>query len=201
MKKSDREKLVQIARKQGVLRAADAKAAGYHSQHITRLVADRVLERIAPGCYLHADRAVTEHHGLVTVAAAAPGGVVCLLSALSFHGIGTQLPGDVWLAIERGTRVPIVEWPPVTLMRFSGAAFSEGIDSHRIAGVNVRVYSVAKTLADVFRFRNRVGLDVALEALRDAWRQKRFTVSALERAARACRVERVMRPYIEAIMG
>ncbi|MCC6649912.1 MAG: type IV toxin-antitoxin system AbiEi family antitoxin domain-containing protein [Candidatus Eisenbacteria bacterium] len=201
MTRTDRDKLVQMARKRGVLRAADAKAAGYHSQQLTRLVADRVLERIAPGCYLYADRPITENHGIVTVAAAAPGGVICLLSALSFHGIGTQLPSDVWLAIERGTRVPVFAWPPVTVLRFSGPAFSEGIESHRIAGVNVRVYSVAKTLADSFRFRNRIGLDVALEALREAWRERRFTVTSLEHAARACRVERVMRPYVEAVVG
>lgn len=169
--------------------------------HITRLVAERVLDRVARGRYELADRPVSEHRSLVLVAGAVPRGVICLLSALSFHGIGTQLPAEVWLAVERGTRVPALVQPPVRIVRFSGAAFREGIERHRLEGQVVRVFSVAKTLADVFRWRTRVGLDVALEALREAWRERRFTIDDLDRAARACRVERIMRPYVEAVVS
>jgi predicted transcriptional regulator of viral defense system len=127
--------------------------------------------------------------------------VICLLSALAFHGIGSQLPHEVWLAIERGARSPAARWLPIKVVRFSGAAFTEGTETHRIEGESVRVYSVAKTLADLFKHRNKVGLEVALEALREAWRERKFTMEALDRSARVCRVERVMRPYVEAIVS
>jgi predicted transcriptional regulator of viral defense system len=137
----------------------------------------------------------------VLAAVAAPHGVVCLLSALSFHGIGSQLPAEVWLAIERGKTEPRVRNLPLRIVRYSGRAFSEGIETHRIERQSVRVYSVAKTLADLFKARNHVGLEVALESLREAWRDRRFTMSELDRAARACRVERVMRPYVEGVVA
>jgi predicted transcriptional regulator of viral defense system len=164
-------------------------------------VAGGILARIARGQYRLAERPVTENHGLVVVARAAPRGVVCLLSALGFHGIGTQLPPAVWVALERGTRKPVIPRLTVEVVHFSGAAFTEGIETHQIEGETVRIYSVAKTLADLFRYRNKVGLDVAIEALRDAWQSKKFTVEALDRAARACRVERVMRPYVETVVS
>jgi predicted transcriptional regulator of viral defense system len=190
-----------MARHREVLTASDARQAGIHSQQLTRLVAEGVLERVSRGRYRAADQAVTEHHGLALVAGAAPGGVICLLSALGFHGIGSQLPWEVWIAIERGSRAPTLAQPPVRVVRLSGAAFTEGVETHRVEGQTVRVYGVAKTLADLFKFRNRIGIDVALEALRDAWQARRFTMEALDRAAHACRVERVMRPYIEGIVA
>jgi predicted transcriptional regulator of viral defense system len=201
MGSSDRTRLAALARKRHLVTAADAARAGIHSQQLTRLVAKGVLGRVARGRYQLTDRPVSEHHGLVLVAGAAPRGVICLLSALSFHGIGTQLPAEVWLAVERGTRAPTLAQPPVRIVRPSGAAFTEGIERHRLEGQTVRVYSVAKTLADLFKWRNRVGLDVALEALREAWRERRFTIEDLDRAARACRVERIMRPYVEAVIS
>jgi predicted transcriptional regulator of viral defense system len=115
--------------------------------------------------------------------------------------VGTQVPSEVWVAINRRARTPRLTWPRLRVVRFSGAAFSEGIEVHRIEGESVRIYSVAKTLADLFKHRNKVGLDVALEALREAWRDRRFTMEALDRAARMCRVTRVMGPYIEAIIS
>jgi predicted transcriptional regulator of viral defense system len=184
-----------------MITAADATRAGIHSQHLTRLVAEGALERVARGNYRFAARPVTEHHGLVVAARTAPQGVICLLSALAFHEIGTQLPPEVWVAIDRRARAPRRAQPPLRVVRFSGAAFTEGIEVHRIEGTPVRVYSVAKTLADLFKHRGNVGMDVALEALREAWRGRRFTMDALDRAARVCRVERVMRPYVEAVVS
>ena len=201
MPPSARERLLALARTQGTLTAQDAAQAGVHSQQLTRLVEEGILERIARGHYRLADQDITEHHSLALVGAAVPEGVVCLLSALSFHGIGTQLPAEVWLAIERRQRVPKLAYPPLRLVRFSGAAYEEGIEFHVIERQEVRIYSVAKTLADLFKYRNRIGLDVALEALREAWRERRFTMPELDSAARACRVTRVMAPYIDGIVA
>jgi len=134
-------------------------------------------------------------HSLALVSSAVPPGVICLLSALSFHEIGTQLPADVWLAIERGTRAPKLSYPKLRIIRNSGAAFHEGVETHVIEQQKVRVYSVAKTLADLFKYRNRVGLGPALEALREAWRERRFTMPELDRVAR------VMAPYVEGIVS
>ncbi len=201
MTSTDLDRLLKLARQRAVITAADVARAGIHSQQITRLVADGALERIARGQYRLVERSVTEHHGLVVAARAVPHGVICLVSALDFHGIGTQLPPEVWIAIERGTRAPAARQLPLAIVRFSGAAFSEGIETHRIEGERVRVYSVAKTIADLFKQRNKVGLEVALEALREAWRERRFTMETLDRAARVCRVERIMRPYVEAMVS
>lgn len=201
MPTTDRTRLLQLARRRAVITAADAADAGIHSQQITRLVTGGILERIARGQYRLVDRPVTEHHGLVVAARAVPQGVICLLSALDFHAIGTQLPAEVWVAIERGTRAPAARQLPLEIVRFGGAAFTEGIEIQRIEGEKVRIYSVAKTLADLFKYRNKVGLEVALEALREAWREQRFTMEALDRAAGVCRVERVMRPYVEATVS
>ena len=201
MTTTDRDRLLKLARERAVITAAGVARAGIHSQQITRLVAGGVLERISRGQYRLAERPVTEHHGLVVAARAVPNGVICLLSALDFHAIGTQLPPEVWVAIERGTRAPPARQLPLAIVRFSGNAFTEGIEIYRIEGERVRVYSVAKTLADLFKHRHKVGLEVALEALREAWLDRRFTMEALDRAAQVCRVERVMRPYVEAMVS
>jgi predicted transcriptional regulator of viral defense system len=193
--------LLKLARARGVFTVREAGRAGVHSQSITRLLEKGVIERVARGHYQLSELPVTEHHALAMAARAAPRGVICLLSALAFHGIGTQVPADVWIAIPRASRAPAGTKLPLRIIRVSGAAFTEGIEQRRIEGHPVRVYSVARTLADLFKYRNRVGLEVALEALREAWRDKRFTMEALDRAARACRVERVMRPYIEAVVS
>ena len=201
MTATDRARLLALARRRGVFTAGDAVRAGIHSQQLTRLVEEGVLERFSRGHYRLTQRPITEHHGLVMAARAVPGGVICLLSALGFHGIGTQLPPEVWVAVARGTRTPAVDQPPLRIVRFSGEAFTEGVEHHRVEGTAVRVYSVAKTLADLFKHRNKVGIDVAVEALREAWRERRFSMELLDRAARVCRVERVMRPYLEAIVS
>lgn len=201
MPDTDRARLLKTAQRRRVITAGDVARAGIHSQQLTRLVAEGAFERITRGRYRLANSPVTEHHGLAVVAGAVPGGVICLLSALGFHGIGTQLPAEVWLAVERGTRTPVLAYPPLRVVRFSGAAFTESVEAHRVEGQTVRVYSVAKTLADLFKYRNKIGLDVALEALREAWRERKFTMEELDRASRVCRVERVMRPYVEAVVS
>jgi predicted transcriptional regulator of viral defense system len=199
VQKSSSERLLQLARRHGSVTRQTVTAAGIHTQMLTRLIRAGELERVAPGHYRLPNAPVTEHHGLAIVAAAAPKAVVCLLSALSFHEIGTQLPHAVWIAIDRRARRPTLRYPPLQVVRFGGAALTEGIETHEIEGQIVRVFSVAKTIADLFKYRNKVGLEVALEALRDAWRTRRFTMAEIHRYARICRVERVVTPYLEAL--
>lgn len=198
---TDKQRALALARELGTVTTRQIVEAGIHSQVLTRLVREGSLERVSRGNYRHPSVAVTEHHGLVLAATAVPKGIVCLLSALGFHEIGTQVPSEVWLALDRRARRPVVSYPPLRIVRFSGEALSEGVEPHRLEGVDVRITSVAKTIADLFKYRNKIGLDVALEALREGWRERRFSIDELDRAARACRVERVMRPYVEGVIS
>ena len=198
---SDRNRTLRLARRRRSVAARDLAAEGIHRQVLSRMVEAGELERVTRGQYRLPDHPLTEHHGLALASAAVPQGVVCLLSALAFHDIGTQLPFEVWIAIDRRARRPTLMQPPLRIVRASGAALTEGVESHRIEGQPVRVFSVAKTLADCFKYRNKIGLDVALEALREAWRARRFTMDELDRCAAVCRVQRVMRPYLEALVG
>jgi predicted transcriptional regulator of viral defense system len=159
------------------------------------------LEKVGPGRYRLARRTRrTEHHDLAVATAAVPRAVVCLLSALRFHEIGTQLPADVWIAVPRGARVPRLSTPPLHVVNVSTAVFALGIEEHRIDGHAVRIYSLARTVADCFRFRNKVGLDVGLEALTVAWRCKHLKLDELNRIAKKLRVQRVMQPYLETVV-
>ena len=194
-----RNAILEVATKKGVVLARDVLRRGLHTQTLTRLVAEGMLERVGRGVYRRPDADITEHHSLVLAAAAVPHGVVCLTSALVFHGIGTQLPHEVWLALDRRARKPGTTAVPVNVVRFSGAALTFGVETHRLEGQPVRIYSLAKTLADCFKYRNKIGIDVAVEALRESIAEGRLTPAELEPAARVCRVERVLRPYLEAL--
>lgn len=199
MPHTDREKTLKLARRSQGITTRELAAVGIHRQVLSRLVMAGKLERIARGQYRLPERQITEHHGLAIASTAVPHGVICLLSALQFHGIRTQLPSEVWIAIDRRVRRPALKYPPLRVVRYTGAALTEGVQSHRLEGQTVRVYGVAKTLADCFKYRNKIGLEVALEALREAWRERRFTMDELDRYAAICRVQRVMRPYLEAL--
>jgi predicted transcriptional regulator of viral defense system len=193
--------LLRLAENQPVLRARDVARQGIHTSTLTRLTKSGVLEKVGPGRYRLPKRARTsEHHDLAVATAAVPRAVVCLVSALQFHDIGTQLPAEVWIAVPRGTRAPRVSVPPLRVVNVSTAVFDLGIEEHRIEGQSVRIYSLARTVADCFRFRNRVGLDVALEALTEAWRSKRLKLDELNRIAKKLRVQRVMQPYLETVV-
>jgi predicted transcriptional regulator of viral defense system len=185
----------------GTVSSSEVMGAGFHSQTLTRLVREGVLERVARGVYRLPDAEISESHGLVLATKAAPGAVVCLLSALSFHEAGTQLPEVVWLALARRRHTPRVDYPRTRFVHLSGRAFTEGVEEHLVEGQTLRVYCLAKTLADCFKFRNRIGLDVAIEALTDSWRRRRVRAAELDTYARICRVHRIMRPYIEALAG
>ena len=194
-----RNAILEVATKKGVVLARDVLRRGLHTQTLTRLVAEGMLERVGRGVYRRPDADITEHHSLVLAAAAVPHGVVCLTSALVFHGIGTQLPHEVWLALDRRARKPGTTAVPVNVVRVSGAALTFGVETHRLEGQPVRVYSLAKTVADCFKYRNKIGIDVAVEALRESIAEGRLTPAELGPAARVCRVERVLRPYLEAL--
>ena len=195
------QRVLRLAGRRGSITRQEVIGAGIHTQVLSRLVHAGNLERVSRGHYRLPDAPTTEHHGLALVAAGVPRAVICLLSALSYHGVGTQLPHEVWIAIDRRSRRPALSYPKLRVLRFSGQALSAGIETHRIEGETVKVYGVAKTLADLFKYRNKVGLDVCMEALRDAWRARRFTMKEMHRYAGICRVERVMRPYLEALVG
>jgi predicted transcriptional regulator of viral defense system len=201
MRSKSAARLLRLARRRGSVTRREVAEAGIHTQALSRAVSDGGLERVGRGLYRLPDSPITEHHGLALVAAASPRAVICLLSALSFHQVGTQLPHEVWVALDRRSRRPAIPYPPLRVVRFGGAPLTEGIETHRIEGETIRVYSLAKTLADTFRYRNKVGLDVALEALRDAWRSRRVTMAEITHFARICRVERVMRPYLETLVA
>jgi len=196
---TDRDRTLKLARRRQGVTARELGAAGIHRQVLSRLVESGELERVVRGVYRLPEHPLTEHHGLAMVGAVVPHGVICLLSALQFHGIGTQLPSEVWIAIDRRARRPALKYPPLRVVRYSGAALTEGAESHRVEGQTVRVYNVAKTVADCFKYRNKIGLDVALEALREARRAKKASADALWRYAKINRVANVIRPYLEAV--
>jgi predicted transcriptional regulator of viral defense system len=193
--------LLRLAEKRAILRSRDVAHQGIHTSTLTRMTRTGTLEKVGPGRYrLARSTRTTEHHDLVVAAAAVPRSVVCLISALRFHDIGTQLPAEVWIAVPRGTRVPRLSAPPLRVINLSPAVFALGIEQHRVEGQTVRVYSIARTIADCFRFRNKIGLDVALEALTDSWRRKRLHLDELNRIAKKLRVQRVMQPYLETVV-
>lgn len=194
------ERVLDLARRAGVVSAAEVRELGIHPEYLRRLCADGRIVRVARGLYALPDVEVTAHHSLVVAAKAVRKGVICLISALSFHNIGTQVPHEVWVAIDRRSAEPRVERPRMRIMRFSGKALTEGVKEHSIEGVTVSIYDAAKTVADCFKYRNKVGLDVALEALREVLRDRKCTVDELWRYAKVCRVASVMRPYMEALV-
>lgn len=157
------------------------------------------LTRLCRGLYAWPDRFVSEHTTLAEVASKYPGATVCLLSALQFHGLTTQSPFELWVAIANKARAPKMDYPPLRIVRFSGDALTDGVEEHLVEGVKVRVTNVAKTVADCFKYRNKIGLDVALEALREAWNAQRVTMDELWHCAQVCRVANVMRPYLEGL--
>ncbi|MBI5504570.1 MAG: type IV toxin-antitoxin system AbiEi family antitoxin domain-containing protein [Deltaproteobacteria bacterium] len=183
----------------GVARPAELETHGIARRQLYRLVRAGLVERRARGIYVAAEHPVTAEHTFAQVAKRVPGGVFCLLTSLRLHGLTTQAPADVWIALPESARKPRLDYPRLRVARFSGAALTEGIETRRLENVDVRVYSAAKTVADCFKYRNKIGLDVAVEALRDFSRHHRGGATELARFARICRVTRVMQPYLDAI--
>ena len=199
MPNSTEEKVMTLVRRAGVLRPRDLTRHGIPRQYLFRLQHRGQLQKVGRGLYMANETHVTEHHSLVEACKRVPRGIVCLLSALRFHSLTTQAPAEVWMAIDNKAWRPKVDNPRLHIVRFSGEALASGIEDHIVEKVHVRVYSPAKTVADCFKYRNKIGLDVAVEALRDCWRHRRATMDELWRYAKVCRVANVMRPYLESI--
>ena len=193
------QRILSLARQKGLLRASDLDAIEAPRVVLTRLIEGGLLERVSRGLYRLPSHPGSEHEGLATIAAKVPQAVFCLLTALQFHELTTQLPRQVWIAMPRGSHLPRLDYPPIKMVQMTGAVYTAGIEEHLRDGVTLRVYSAAKTVADCFKHRNKIGLEVALEALKDARAKRMASADDLWRYAKVCRVANVMRPYLEAI--
>lgn len=193
------EKLLKLLETEKIIRPRDL--AGYGIPRITlyALQQQGKVQQSGRGLYMLTEQEWNLHHSLAEASKRVPHGVICLISALSFHELGTQLPNAVWMAIDVHARKPHVDYPPLQVVRFSGEALRYDIESHAIEGVTVQITSLAKTVADCFKYRNKIGLDVALEALRECRHGRRCTMDDIWQAAAVCRVQNVMKPYLEAI--
>jgi predicted transcriptional regulator of viral defense system len=197
--RQDQDEVLDLIRQLGVVRAGDLEEYGVPRDRLYRLVGEGLVARESRGVYVAGQHELSADHTLAQVGKRVPAGVFCLLTALRFHELTTQNPAEVWIALPEKARRPRLDYPRLRVARFSGEALTEGIETHLVEGVDIRVYSAAKTVADCFKFRNKVGIDVAVEALRDFTRQYRGGGTDLARFARICRVTRVMQPYLDSI--
>ena len=188
-----------LLQQEGVLRPCDLDAHHIPRRYLSRLYQRGLLQRTARGIYIAAHAELSEKQTMVEVSKRIPKGTICLLSALVIHEVTTQSPFEVWVAIDRKARLPKIKDLPVRIVRFSGDALTSGIAYHNIDGVKVPVYNAAKTIVDCFKYRNKIGLDVAIEALKDGWKDKKFTMHDIQQYAEICRVKNVMQPYLESL--
>lgn len=195
------EEVLALAQQLGIFRSRDLIARGIARNYLGQLVAEGYLKRVERGLYVLPTAARSAHYPLIEVAKRVPTGVICLRSALTFHHLLPHTSDEVWVAINRDRHLPKASTLPIHIVRFSGLARSFGVEEHHLDGVPVRVYSPAKTVADCFKYRYKLGVEVALEALREAWYARRATLSDLWAAAQVCRVTSIMRPYLEMLGG
>ena len=186
-----------LVRKQGIIRARDLRRLGLPSVYLGRLVGQGRLVRRARGVYAAPQQEIKGTHDWELACLRLPKGVICLLSALVYHGIGTQNPAEVWMAIDTKAWRPRDTYPRMRIVRFSGTALTHGVMTVRAGRATLRIYSLAKTVADCFKYRHKIGLEVAVEALREGWRARKFTLEQLAESARICRVRHVVQPYLE----
>jgi predicted transcriptional regulator of viral defense system len=198
MTKTQTEEILALA-KNGFIKSSDVAKRKLPTVVLTRMVRQGQLSRVGRGLYILPGRHPTEHEYLIYLSYLCPRATVCLLSALRFHDLTTQAPHEVWIALAAGSREPRIELIPLHIVRFSGKALTFGIEKHTIEDQELKVTGVARTIADCFKFRNKIGLDVALEALREGWDSKRVTIDDIWKAATVCRVANVMRPYLESL--
>jgi predicted transcriptional regulator of viral defense system len=199
VKQTKIEKLFKLVQRKNIIRARDLDAAGIPRNYLSRLVKRGQLQKLGRGIYAAETMSASEHISLLEVSRKVPKAVICLLSALKFHEIGTQVPHEVWIAIDVKAWAPQINSPAIRIARFSGDALNFGMEKKRISGQEIRVFNPAKTVADCFKFRHKIGMDVALEALRECYRQKKASMDQLWEAAKICRVANVMRPYMESL--
>lgn len=199
MKSDIADRILELVRNHGVLRPRDLEEYKLPREYLRRLCAKGILRRVARGLYTLENAEVNELHSFAEVCKRVPSGIICLLSALRFHELTTQSPFQVWVAIDAHARTPRTSDLPIRIFRFSGSSLISNVEEHNVEGVKVRVYSPAKTVADCFKFRKKVGTDVAIEALRDCLRQRKATPSEIWEAAKTCRITSIIRPYLEAM--
>jgi predicted transcriptional regulator of viral defense system len=199
MKTTLTQKVLAIARARQIIRPRDLEALGIPREYVLRLMRKGILRRLGRGVYELAELSPTEHHSLAVAAKEMPHGVVCLLSALRFHELTTQNPSEVWIGIHVEARQPRNSSVRHRIVRYSERTLKSGARIHKIEGVPVKIFRPAKTVADCFKYRNKIGLDVAIEALQDSLKQRKATVDEIVRYAKICRVARVIQPYLEAL--
>jgi len=199
MKKTKRQRVIQLLNKRRFLRPRDLDEFNISREYLNKLYAEGVLERPCRGLYVLPDSQPSEHRTIVEACKLVPKGIVCLLTALRIHELTTESPFEVWMAIGEKDRKPKTDYPPIRIVRHSGQSLSYGVKTRKIEGVKVSVYSPAKTVADCFKYRNKIGLDVAIEALRDCRIQKKASNDEIWKAAKVCRMANVMRPYMESV--
>jgi predicted transcriptional regulator of viral defense system len=200
MSLSKTAQVLDIIHKAGIIRAKDLRAQGIHQQYLLRLTHQGLIVRSGRGLYTLPNLDLTEHQSLLEACIRVPSGIVCLFSALRFHSLTSQSPFEIWLAIANKARPPKDDVLPLHFVYMSGNALSEGVEEHFVAGFSIRVFNVPKTIADCFKYRNKIGLEVALEALQDCWHSRRCTMDDLWHYAKICRVANVMRPYLESLI-
>lgn len=198
---SQRDLALKLLSRHGILRLSELRSHGVHPPTLSRLVEEGVLDQPSRGLYEIAGAEVDLHHSFAEVAKRAPRAVICLVSALQYHEITLQLPRGVWIAIGSKDRKPSIEYPPIRVVRFSDAGLMLGVETHTIDGAPVRIFDPSKSIVDCFRFRNKVGLDVALEALRQGWRSRKANPDKIAAYARKLRIWTVIRPYLESVVA
>lgn len=201
MRRTHADNLLRLAEAQPAVSARELSEAGVPQRVLSRMAARGHVRRVGRGLYASVEASPSAHQSVIEVTKRAPKAVVCLLSALEIHEVGVQAPFEVWIALPAGTHAPRSVGTALRVTRLSGAAFTEGIETVMLDGAPVRVYSLAKTITDCFKLRNKVGLEVALEALREGWKQRKVTMDELQRYAEVNRMTNVMRPYLEALTG
>lgn len=200
MTKTKREQLIELFKEYDILRPRDVVAKGISRNYLNKLFNEGVLDRPGRGLYALKNADFDQNKTLIEVSKKIPNGVICLLSALQFHELTTQIPFEVWLAIDTKAHKPKYNYPPVRIYWFSDKTLSYGVEEHKVKNSMVKVFTPAKTVADCFKYRNKIGLDVALEALSEAWSNKKVTMSELFEAAKVCRVRNIMQPYLESLV-
>jgi predicted transcriptional regulator of viral defense system len=199
MKTGPLNRVLAIARERKIIRPRDVEAIGIPREYLLRLMRQGIIRRTGRGVYEPANIRPTAHHSLAVVAKEIPKGVICLLSALRFHELTTQQPNQVWVGIHVRSRSPRVSTTDCRLIRYSEKTLTAGVKMHTIEGIPVPIFTPAKTVADCFKYRTKIGLDIAIEALKDSLQRRKATVDEIERYARLCRVSRIIRPYLEAV--
>ncbi len=200
LEKPIKKQLLELADKKIFLRPADLRALGIPDFYLRQLTQQGILRRIRHGLYCRADKSFGQYETYIEVTQRIPQGVVTLLSALELHGVGTQAPWEIWLAVGQKQHPPKTAALPVRLVWYSGAALTEGVETHSLFGVPVKVYNLEKTIADCFKYRNKIGVEVAIEALKESWQKKKIRADKLRHYAEICRVHKVISPYMETLV-